>query len=239
MTQASEFSNIPRHVAIIMDGNGRWATQRELSRSHGHRAGSETARDIVEEARKLGIEYLTLYTFSQENWNRPKSEVAFLFELLVDFLAREVPNLERQNIALNVLGDISALPTPARLALNHAMKRTAAPQGQKPAMTLNLALNYSGRNEILRACQSLMQSGIPVNELDEESISRHLYTAGQPDPDLVIRTSGEIRISNFLLFQCAYSEFYFTNTLWPDFKPENLRLALADFANRNRRFGGA
>ncbi|MFI3271744.1 MAG: polyprenyl diphosphate synthase [Pseudomonadota bacterium] len=220
-----------------MDGNGRWATKRGLGRSHGHRAGSEAVRTIVAEARTLGIEYLTLYTFSQENWNRPKNEVTFLFELLVEFLTREIPDLERQHIALNVLGDMAALPAPARLALNHAIKRTAAPEGQKPAMTLNLALNYSGRNEIVRACQALLQSGIPVNELDEDCISRHLYTAGQPDPDLVIRTSGEIRISNFLLFQCAYSEFYFTDTLWPDFGPDHLREALATFANRSRRFG--
>ncbi len=220
-----------------MDGNGRWATNRGLGRSHGHRAGSEAVRTIVAEARTLGIEFLTLYTFSQENWNRPKNEVSFLFELLVEFLTREVPDLERQHIALNVLGDMTALPAPARLALNHAIKRTAAPKGQKPAMTLNLALNYSSRNEIVRACQALLQSGISVNELDEDCISRHLYTAGQPDPDLVIRTSGEIRISNFLLFQCAYSEFYFTDTLWPDFGPEHLREALATFASRNRRFG--
>lgn len=230
--------SLPRHIAIIMDGNGRWATQRGLSRSHGHRAGSEAARAIVAEARTLGIQYLTLYTFSQENWNRPKSEVNFLFELLVEFISQEIPNLMEQNIALHVLGDISALPAPARLALNHAMKRTKPAQGQEPSMTLNLALNYSGRHEIVRACQTLIKSGLDATDITEEHIAQHLYTAGQADPDLVIRTSGEIRISNFLLFQCAYSEFYFTDTLWPDFGPSELHKALATFAKRHRRFGG-
>lgn len=216
-----------------MDGNGRWATQRGLSRSEGHKAGTEAARAIVTEARTLGIRHLTMYTFSRENWNRPKNEVRFLFELLVDFLGRELANLERQSIRLKVLGETDDLPTPARMALQHAMKRTA----HCDAMTLNLALNYSGREEILKACRALVAEGASPEDITEESFAAHLYTAGQPDPDLVIRTSGELRISNYLLFQCAYSEFYFTDTLWPDFTPAELHLALEAYAGRNRRFG--
>lgn len=216
-----------------MDGNGRWATSRGLARSEGHRAGTEAARAIVTEARTQGIGHLTLYTFSKENWGRPGEEVRFLFELLVDFLAREISNLERQSIRLHVFGDMGALPMAARKALEHAMSRTAHCTG----MHLNLALNYSGRDEILMACRALAAKGTKPEDITEDALKAHLYTAGQPDPDLVIRTSGELRISNYLLFQSAYSEFYFTDTLWPDFTPEAFRMALADYATRQRRYG--
>ncbi len=217
-----------------MDGNGRWARQRNLPRSEGHRAGTEAARVLVEECLKLGIAHLTLYTFSRENWNRPAEEVRFLFELLVDFITRELPDLEKRGVRLKILGEMAELPYAARTALQHAMKRTS----RNETMLLNLALNYSGREEIARACRLYMQSGRSPEDCGPESLADFLYTAGQPDPDLVIRTSGEERVSNFLLFQTAYSEFYFTDALWPDFSPACLREALADFAARSRRFGG-
>ena len=229
--QASQ--KLPRHIAVIMDGNGRWAQQRGLSRSEGHRAGVEAARGLVTECRKLGIEYLTLYTFSQENWQRPTDEVNTLFSLLVDFLGYEVSNMERESIRLRILGEIDALPLAARTAIRRALKCTA----RCTAMTVNLALNYSGREEILHAARSLMRDGLKPEQISEEDFSQRLYTAGQPDPDLLIRTSGELRISNYLLFQCAYSELYFTDELWPDFSPRSLHSALASYAARQRRFG--
>ena len=225
---------VPQHVAIIMDGNGRWAKARGLSRSEGHRAGTEAARHIVEESLACGIRHLTLYTFSRENWGRPAAEIKFLFELLVDFITKELPVLEKRGVQLRILGELSELPFAARKTLSHACSRTA--HGSK--MILNLALNYSGREEIARACRLYMESGAPSAKLTPESLAAHLYTAGQPDPDLVIRTSGEVRVSNFLLFQTAYSEFYFTDTPWPDFTPAELHTALAQYAKRARRFGG-
>ena len=222
-----------KHIAILMDGNGRWARQRGLSRSAGHKAGAETVRKIVTECRKMGLSHLTLYTFSKENWSRPKEEVSYLFGLLKDFLTRELPSLMEKSIRLRILGDIDGLPLASRQVLKHAMNKTA----DCTAMTLNLALNYSGRDEIVRACRKMMTSGVSPEEITEESFKNYLYTAGQPDPDLVIRTSGEIRLSNYLLYQAAYSELYFTDTLWPDFTPEHLQEAVAAFKKRNRRFG--
>ncbi len=216
-----------------MDGNGRWATAQGLDRTHGHKAGTETARTIVREARSIGIRHLTLYTFSSENWARPKQEVTYLFELLVTFLREELPSLMEQNIRLMVLGDISALPFPARKALEHAMRKTEG----NTAMTLNLALNYSGRGEIVQAVRAAILAGVSAEDINEDVLSQHLYTAGQPDPDLMIRTSGELRLSNFLLYQHAYSEFHFTSTLWPDFSVDEFRSALTAYANRERRFG--
>ncbi|MDL2207979.1 di-trans,poly-cis-decaprenylcistransferase [Desulfovibrio sp. OttesenSCG-928-M14] len=226
---------LPRHVAIIMDGNGRWAAARNLPRSEGHRAGTESAREIVEECLKLGIPHLTLYTFSKENWRRPKNEVSFLFGLLVDFITRELPSLERRGVQLRVLGDAAGLPLAARSTLAHACERTSANR----AMILNLALNYSGRDEIARACRLCLEAGLKPGDINPDALAERLYTAGQPDPDLVIRSSGEQRLSNFLLFQSAYSEFHFTDALWPDFSPQHLRTALEDFAARKRRFGGS
>ncbi|MCL1985266.1 MAG: isoprenyl transferase [Betaproteobacteria bacterium] len=224
---------LPRHIAVIMDGNGRWAQQRGLPRSKGHKAGVEAARGIVTECRKLGIEYLTLYTFSQENWQRPADEISTLFSLLTDFLSQELPNMKRESIRLRVLGEIDALPLTTRTALRHAIRHTA----HCAAMTVNLALNYSGRGEILHAVRSLVRDGVKPEQINEEDFNQRLYTAGQPDPDLLIRTSGELRISNYLLFQCAYSELYFTDELWPDFSAESLHRALASYAARQRRFG--
>ncbi|MDD2966071.1 MAG: polyprenyl diphosphate synthase [Desulfovibrionaceae bacterium] len=225
--------SVPQHIAIIMDGNGRWAQARHLSRSEGHRAGAENVRTIVTECRSLGVRHLTLYTFSRENWKRPETEISTLFSLLVEFIGKEVPRLKAQGIRLTVVGDLDGLPLAARTALRHGMQATQACR----EMTLNLALNYSGRDEILHAVRQLVADGLTGKNISEAALRARLYTAELPDPDLVIRTSGEVRISNFLLFQCAYSEFYFTDTFWPDFGPEALRAALADYASRSRRFG--
>lgn len=216
-----------------MDGNGRWAQSRGLSRSEGHRAGTRTARTIVTECRKLGIEYVTLYTFSRENWARPKEEVSFLFELLKDFLNRELASLVEEDIRLNVLGDIDDLPFATRKVLEHVLKRTS---GCK-SMTLNLALNYSGRDEIVRAARRLVEEGVPADQITEEAFAQRLYTADQPDPDLIVRTSGELRLSNYLPYQAAYAELYFTDAYWPDFDEAELRKALEAYAGRKRRFG--
>ncbi len=224
---------LPRHLAVIMDGNGRWAKARGLERTAGHRAGADAVRTLVRECRALGIGHLTLYAFSSENWSRPKAEISSLFSLLLEFLKREVPELEAQGIALRVIGDLEGLPLAQRMALGRAMERTA----KGCAMILNLALNYGARAEILRAAKSLLKEGFAPEKLDEAAFAERLYTAGQPDPDFLIRTSGEMRLSNYLLWQLAYAEFYFTNKLWPDFGAEDLKLALADYAARSRRFG--
>lgn len=224
---------LPRHVAIIMDGNGRWAKQRGLPRSEGHKAGTEAARGIVTRCRELGIGHLTLYTFSKENWGRPAEEVKFLFELLVRFLNRELDTLLTQSIRFKVLGEMGELPLATRKVLEHVIAKTA----RCSAMTLNLALNYSGREEILRACRRLVAQGVAPDAITEERLSAELYTAGQPDPDLIIRTSGEMRLSGYLLWQSTYSEFAFPETLWPDFSPAHLDAALDDFQKRTRRFG--
>ncbi len=231
MTEKSE--HLPRHLAIIMDGNGRWAQQRGLPREAGHRAGAEAVRAVVTECRTLGIGYLTLYTFSSENWSRPKTEISALFSLLLEFLRKEVPLMEEKGIALNVLGDLDGLPVPQRTALRHAIRRTEAGQG----MVLNLALNYGGRGELVRAVQAFLREGAKPEDVTEQSLATRLYTAGQPDPDLLIRTSGEQRLSNYLLYQCAYSELYFTPVLWPDFDAKELHAALQAYAARSRRFG--
>ncbi len=224
---------MPRHLAIIMDGNGRWAKKRDLPRSEGHRAGTEAAREVVKHCRRCGMEYLTLYTFSRENWSRPREEVSFLFDLLKKFLKNELSSLMEQDIRLNVLGDVSSLPRVTRGVIEQVSSRTA---GNK-SLVLNLALNYSGRSEIVRACQRLISEGVDPGQVDEDLFSEYLYTAGQPDPDLVIRTSGEKRLSNYLLYQAAYAEFYFTQTLWPDFAADDLNAAFEDFSRRQRRFG--
>lgn len=226
-----DWAFLPRHIAIIMDGNGRWAEMRNLPRSEGHRAGARAVREVVEECRRLGIGHLTLYAFSSENWSRPPGEIASLFSLLLEFLAVETPRMEAQGIALRVLGDLQGLPGPQRAALNYSRAHTASGK----SMILNLALNYGARAEIIQAARAL--SGRRPEEITEETFKGALYTAGQPDPDLLIRTSGELRLSNFLLFQCAYSEFYFTPVLWPDFTSAELRKALAAFGARDRRFG--
>lgn len=227
------FEKLPAHLAIIMDGNGRWAQTRNLQRSEGHKAGAEAVRRIVTECRSLGIPYLTLYAFSSENWSRPKTEINLLFNLLLKFLKNEVPLMKEKGIALNILGDINALPLPQKTALKHAMKTTA--KGKD--MTLNLAINYGSRTEIVQAIQRIINDKLPAESLTEQTISEYLYTHNQPDPDLLIRTSGEQRLSNYLLYQCAYSELYFTPILWPDFDKEHLHEALQAYAARSRRFG--
>lgn len=216
-----------------MDGNGRWAQERGLSRSEGHKAGVRAAKAIVTECRTIGIRHLTLYTFSQENWGRPKDEVSLLFQLLVSFLGDELPSMERNGISLRVFGDLDGLPLAARTALRHAISRTSRCSG----MIVNLALNYSGREEILRAARTLIRRGVRPEDVTEDAFRECLYSAGQPDPDLLIRTSGELRTSNYLPFQSAYSELYFTTTYWPDFTPAELHKALRDYAGRSRRFG--
>lgn len=221
------------HLAIIMDGNGRWAEQHGLSRSEGHSAGTKTARTIIKACKEQNIPHLTLYTFSTENWKRPASEVAYLFSLLSTYIHDELASLEKNNIKLSILGDISALPLTTRKALELALYKTR----NCTAMTVHLALNYSSQEEIARACRRCVESGLPASAITTETIKQYLYTADIPDPDLIIRTSGEYRLSNFLLFQSAYSEFYFTNTFWPDFTPEELHKALADYCGRSRRFG--
>lgn len=226
-------TNIPTHIAIIMDGNGRWAQQRGLQRTDGHRAGTEAARAVVTRCRELGVRHLTLYTFSKENWSRPKDEVRTLFDLLTTFLKREEKSLKEQGIRLNVLGEIDDMPLAVRQVLKHVMRQTAGCED----MTLNLALNYSGRDEIVRAAKRLAAKGLSPDEITEETFAAELWTGGQPDPDLVIRTSGELRLSNYLLFQSAYAEFYFTDIYWPDFSPAELDRAIEDLNGRQRRFG--
>ncbi len=226
-------SALPAHIAVIMDGNGRWAQERGLSRSEGHKAGVRAAKAIVTECRTIGIRHLTLYTFSQENWGRPKDEVSLLFQLLVSFLGDELPSMERNGISLRVFGDLDGLPLAARTALRHAISRTS----RCSDMIVNLALNYSGREEILRATRTLIRRGVRPEDVTEDAFRECLYSAGQPDPDLLIRTSGELRTSNYLPFQSAYSELYFTTTYWPDFTPAELHKALRDYAGRSRRFG--
>lgn len=233
MQTANATGQLPRHLAIIMDGNGRWAQARGLARSAGHRAGAETVRMVVTSCRSLGIGHLTLYAFSSENWNRPKAEISALFSLLLEFLQKEVPLMEEKGICLKVLGDLEGLPLAQRTALRHAMARTA----KGDDMVLNLALNYGGRAELVQAVQKFLREGARPEDVTEESLAAHLYTAGQPDPDLLIRTSGEQRLSNYLLYQCAYSELYFTPVPWPDFSETELHAALAAYAGRSRRFG--
>ncbi|MBQ7617237.1 MAG: di-trans,poly-cis-decaprenylcistransferase, partial [Desulfovibrio sp.] len=213
--------------------NGRWAKARGLERSCGHRKGAENVATIVEECRRLGVEYLTLYAFSTENWKRPKTEIKVLFELLKDFLSRELPLLQEQKIRLFVLGDLEGLPLPERLALTKVMQATK----DNTAMTLNLAINYGGRNELVRAVQKILRAKLDPLAVDEETLATYLDTVGQPDPDCVIRTSGEMRFSNYLLYQAAYSELIFTPVFWPDFGVDHLHEALAEYARRHRRFG--
>ena len=224
---------LPRHIAIIMDGNGRWAKSRGLPRTEGHRAGAKAVKAIVSECRRLGIEFLTLYAFSSENWNRPKLEIAALFKLLLEFLNSETAELLEKGVKLNVLGDIDGLPAPQRAAL----KKSAALTSRCDGMTLSLALNYGSRAEIVQAAKKIAALGLKAEDINETSFKKYLYTADIPDPDLLIRASGEERLSNFLLYQCAYSELYFTTTLWPDFDANELAKALRAYSSRERRFG--
>ena len=228
---------IPRHVAIIMDGNGRWAKRQGLASMFGHRQGVETVHSITEAAAALGIEYLTLYTFSTENWNRPKEEVDALMALLVDTIAKETPTLMKNNIRLQTIGDISRLPQVTHDKFVACIDQTS----QNTGLTLVIALSYSARWELIRSTQliaeAVKEGKMLVEDINEETISSHLTTATMPDPDLLIRTSGELRISNFLLWQLAYSELYFTDCLWPEFTNEEFYHAIVDYQHRERRFG--
>lgn len=222
-----------QHLAIIMDGNGRWAHQRGLARSEGHKAGTQSAKTMVTACRQRNIPYLTLYTFSRENWSRPKEEISFLFDLLVRFLRRELSALQEQGIRLHILGELQDIPATPRRAIEYVCRKTAGGRD----MTLNLALNYSGRDDILQACRHVLRENIAPEDLTAEAFASYLSTAHQPDPDLLIRTSGEKRLSNYLLYQCAYTEFVFSPVLWPDFDETELDAALQEYHTRQRRFG--
>ena len=224
---------IPRHIAIIMDGNGRWAHARAMPRIFGHRQGAQSVRKIVRACAELGIQALTLYAFSTENWSRPKSEVSGLMRLLSGTLRREVSELDKNKVQLRAIGRLHQLPQSVRKDLSEAIEKLRHNSG----LILTLALNYGGRQEIVDAVNKLLQE--KSGPIDEESFKEHLYTTDIPDPDLVIRTSGEQRISNFLLYQTAYAEFYTTATAWPDFDEKALLLAVQEFQKRERRFGGA
>jgi len=231
MTEQSRI--LPLHLAVIMDGNGRWAKQRGLGREAGHKAGAEAVRTLLTESRKLGIRYVTVYAFSKENWQRPKAEVDYLFNLFARFIKREVATMLKHGIRLNMIGEKSDLSLKTRTLLDKAMADTAHCREQ----IFTVALSYSGREEILRAVRKALSQGLVAEELTEDFFRQSLYDPDLPDPDLLIRTSGEIRISNFLLFQCAYSELYFSPTMWPDFSKQDLDLALQSFSERKRRFG--
>lgn len=231
-------ANLPTHVAIIMDGNGRWAKQRHLPRIEGHRVGAESVRAIVRAAGELGIKYLTLYAFSLENWNRPKDEVDTLMKYLARYLKNEIGELQRNNVRLEAIGQIYRLPEFVQVQL----RRTQAALAKNNGLTLILALSYGGRAEIVDAVRALarkVKTGkIDPEEINEQAVAQHLYTQKYPDPDLLIRTSGEMRVSNFLLWQISYAELYVTATLWPDFRKAEFYKALEDYARRHRRFGG-
>ena len=229
-----DFERLPKHVAIIMDGNGRWAAQRHLPRVEGHRAGIDAVRDTVESSARLGIGVLTLYAFSVENWKRPETEVLALMGLLRQYLRLELKTLLKNNIRFKVIGQPERLSREVREELQAAEARTATNTG----MQFNIALSYGGRAEIVDAAKRAIRDGVPADALDEEKFSSLLYTAGQPDPDLMIRTSGELRISNFMLWQTAYTEFVFSDCLWPEFGEAQLDEAIAAFRARDRRFGG-
>ncbi|HEY0873025.1 MAG TPA: isoprenyl transferase [Vicinamibacterales bacterium] len=228
------FERLPRHVAVIMDGNGRWAAQRHLPRVEGHRAGIDSVRDIVESSARIGISVLTLYAFSVENWKRPVSEVSTLMSLLKRYLRLELKTLLRNNIRFKVIGRFEELAPDVQSELRAAEERTASNTG----MCFNIALNYGGRAEIVEAARRMLAERVDPEWLDETRFSEYLYTAGQPDPDLLIRTSGEMRVSNFLLWQIAYAEIWVTDTLWPDFRRRHLLEAIIEYQKRDRRYGG-
>jgi undecaprenyl diphosphate synthase len=238
MSSKSETSQkIPSHIAIIMDGNGRWAESRGLDRTFGHQNGVESVREAIKGCRELGVKFLTLYAFSTENWNRPKDEVAFLMGLLVDAIHSEVSALIENDIRLETIGDISMLPEASKIALVEAKARTS----NCASMQLNLALNYGSKHEIIQATKSLAEdtlSGkLQLSDIDEDVFSSYLFTKGIPDPEILIRTSNEMRLSNFLLWQLAYAELFFLPIFWPDFRKEHLMKCVTDFQNRERRFG--
>jgi undecaprenyl diphosphate synthase len=224
---------VPHHVAIIMDGNGRWAQERGLPRAAGHRAGTENVRRVIERCSDHGVRYLTLYAFSTENWNRPRAEVWALIRLLSRFIKRELDNFDRNNIRLQLLGHLESLPGWLQGQVRGAIERTSGNTG----MTLSICFSYGGRDDIVGAVRAIVEAGIPAEAITEETIAAHLSTGGMPDPDLVIRTAGDQRVSNFLLWQSAYAELYFTSTHWPDFGRADIDAAFAEYGRRQRRFG--
>lgn len=237
-TMDIDSSKIPKHIAIIMDGNGRWAKERKLPRTLGHKVGVETIREIVKECSSLGVKYLTLYAFSTENWKRPLEEVNALIKLLIEYLKIELEELNANGVVVNHIGDISKFPQVCQNELINAYNKTKDNKG----IVLNLALNYGGRDEIINAIRNILKEvkkgNLDIESLNEETLSYYMDTKGMPDPDLIIRTAGEQRLSNFLLWQCAYSEFWFTDVKWPDFDKAQLMLAINEFQKRDRRFGG-
>ena len=226
-----QLNHIPEHIAIIMDGNGRWAKAKGLPRTAGHVEGVTTVKRITEEAARMGVKYLTLYTFSTENWNRPQAEVEALMDLVITGLEEEL--FTKNNIRLRVIGEWDRLPENVRRSLGDCMEHTAG----NTRMTLTIALSYSSRWELTRAVQDIVKEGLRPEEITEETVSRHLTTSFMPDPDLLIRTGGELRISNYLLWQCAYAEFYFTDEYWPDFTADSLHRAVEESQKRQRRYG--
>lgn len=233
-----DINNMPEHIAIIMDGNGRWAKKRGIPRNIGHREGANNLKRIVSCCAKLGIKYLTVYAFSTENWKRPKEEVEGLMNLLKEFLSRAEKELGKENVRINIIGDITSLP----LNIQNEIIKVEKSTQKNTKIVLNIALNYGSRIEMVNAvkeiCNQVMKKEIKEEEISEELISKYLYTKNIPDPDLIIRTSGEQRISNFLLWQAAYSEFWFDKVLWPDFNEKHLIKAISNFQNRQRRYGG-
>jgi undecaprenyl diphosphate synthase len=229
---------MPQHIAIIMDGNGRWAKSKGLMRVAGHRVGVQALKNTIIALDELGIGHLTVYAFSTENWKRSKDEVDALMELITEFINKEIDYLDEKGVRVNPIGDISALSPKAFDSISYAKEKTK----HNSHIVFNVALNYGGRQEIVRAakaiCEDVKRDALQIEDIDEALFSSYLYTAGQPDPDLVIRSSGELRISNFLLWQIAYSEFWITNILWPDFKKEDLWQAVLEYQNRDRRYGG-
>lgn len=224
-------NNIPEHVAIIMDGNGRWAKKRSLPRVFGHRAGIKSVRNVIEAAREIGVKYISLYAFSTENWQRPKSEIRILMNLLYQYIRRERENLKKNDIRVVISGDLTPLTAEVRKALESLCEYTKSCS----ALCVNLCLNYGARQEIVKAVNNILEE--KITQVSEKTFSEYLYTRDLPDPDLLIRTSGEQRISNFLLYQIAYTELYFTKTLWPDFSKKEFYKAIVDYQNRERRFG--
>lgn len=234
LVQQIDFSKLPKHIAVIMDGNGRWAKIRNLPRVEGHKAGLKAVKEIIEICPRIGIQYLTLYAFSKENWKRPKSEVKTLWELLAKYLRKESNALVENEFKLNVIGQMERIPDKTKKELLRVMDMTK----NFNKFVINLALNYSGRSEIIDAVKKILDTdGIEGNDLNEELFSKYIYTSGIPDPDLLIRTSGELRISNFLLWQIAYSEIWVTPVYWPDFNRRHMIEAIVDYQNRERRFG--
>ena len=232
MDRQLDLKNIPRHVAVIMDGNGRWAKERGQIRLQGHLAGMEALREIVRHSQRLGVEYLTVYAFSTENWKRPADEVSGIFKLVVKYVNSELKELNENNVRVSILGDWSAIPKDSADSIRLALKTTENNDGLK----FNIALNYGGRAEITRAVNKLISEG--RTNVTEDDISGALYTAGMPDPDVIIRTSGENRLSNFLIWQAAYSEIVLTDVYWPDFTPEEYERCIIEYQSRDRRFGG-